>query len=285
MAIAPADENPTLPGANLSIKKMPGHWLLARFGKRVLRPGGREMTEDLLKRLSIHTADDVVELAPGLGVTAKLILSHSPHSYTGVEHDEDAAAFTRDQISDSGTIVVGKAQATGLADACASVVIGEAMLSMQSQSHKEDILREALRILRPGGRYGVHELVVVPDDISEELEKEISTALSSSIHVGARPLSERAWKQMFESQGFVDIQTVQAPMHLLEPQRLIADEGFSRAIGIVTKIMLNPDARQRVLEMRQTFKRYEQQLKAIAIVAHKPHDDNDNQSRARGFSH
>lgn len=39
-----------LPGAELSVRKMPGHWLLARLGKRVLRPrpGGLELTRRLL---------------------------------------------------------------------------------------------------------------------------------------------------------------------------------------------------------------------------------------------
>ena len=32
--------------------KMPGHWLMARMGKRVLRPGGRELTEVMLRHLS-----------------------------------------------------------------------------------------------------------------------------------------------------------------------------------------------------------------------------------------
>ena len=31
----------SLPGAQLEAKRMPGHWLLARLGKRVLRPGGK----------------------------------------------------------------------------------------------------------------------------------------------------------------------------------------------------------------------------------------------------
>ena len=33
-----------LPGVELAAGKMPGHWLLARLGKRVLRPGGLELT-------------------------------------------------------------------------------------------------------------------------------------------------------------------------------------------------------------------------------------------------
>lgn len=268
MAATTTEKDPILPGANLSAKKMPGHWLLARFGKRVLRPGGREMTEHLLERLEVKAEDDVIEFAPGLGVTAKMILSRKPQSYTGVEHDENAARFTQSKIGEAGKIVVGNAENTGLSDLSASVVVGEAMLTMQSQSHKEGILREAFRMLRAGGRYGVHELVVIPDD--SELEKEISAALSGSIHVGARPLSERSWREMFEKAGFTDVQTELAPMHLLEPARLVADEGLGRAIGIATKIMLNSDARQRVLEMRRTFRKYDKQLKAIAIVAQKP---------------
>lgn len=53
-------------GAGLDIDKMPAHWLMARLGKRVLRPGGRQMTRWLLEHAAIGPADDVVEFAPGL---------------------------------------------------------------------------------------------------------------------------------------------------------------------------------------------------------------------------
>ena len=52
-------------------------------------------------------------------------------------------------------MLVGDAEATGLPAGSASVVIGEAMLTMQPQAHKEAIVTEAARLLRPGGRYGV----------------------------------------------------------------------------------------------------------------------------------
>ena len=51
-------------------EKMPGHWLLAKMGKRVLRPGGLELTRRLLSELAVTAVDDVVEFAPGLGITA-----------------------------------------------------------------------------------------------------------------------------------------------------------------------------------------------------------------------
>ncbi|MGE0769639.1 MAG: class I SAM-dependent methyltransferase [Hyphomicrobiaceae bacterium] len=266
----PSTGSGALPGADLSTEKMPGHWLLARLGKRVLRPGGLELTRRLLCRLSIGQSDDVVELAPGLGVTATLILENKPSSYRGVERDETAAAIARKAVGTGGDLSIGHAEATGLPDGSASVVIGEAMLTMQPQAHKEAIVAEAARLLRPGGRYGVHELAIVPDDVPAEVENEIARALSGAIHVGARPLTEAAWRSLFEAAGFTNIQVDYAPMHLLEPRRLIADEGLGPALLFAARVLTQADARKRVLTMRRMFRKHGRWLRAIAIVAAKP---------------
>lgn len=92
---------------------MPGHWLLARMGKRVLRPGGLELTRQMLDALDIRASDDVVELAPGLGVTARAALEREPRSYVGIERDEDAAEHVRRYLSgDSRQCLVGRAEET-----------------------------------------------------------------------------------------------------------------------------------------------------------------------------
>ena len=81
----------TLPYANRPVEKTPGHWVLARAGKTVLRPGGLALSMSALKRAVIPGAD-VVEFAPGMGVTARSIISVGPASYVGVERDPDACA-------------------------------------------------------------------------------------------------------------------------------------------------------------------------------------------------
>ena len=79
-----------LPLATRSADTVAGHWLLARLGKRVLQPGGAQLTTVMLAHS--HLADaDVVELAPGLGRTAAEIIAHRPRSYLGVERDREAA--------------------------------------------------------------------------------------------------------------------------------------------------------------------------------------------------
>lgn len=111
---------------------MPGHWLLARMGKRVLRPG-LELTQRMLDALDIRAGDDVVEFVPGLGVTARAALERGPRSYVGIEQDEGAADHVRRQLRGANRqCVVGSAEKSGLPAASASVVYGEAMLTMQT---------------------------------------------------------------------------------------------------------------------------------------------------------
>src|SRR5688500_20286677 len=79
------------PGEGLKTAKMPGRWVLARLGKRVLRPGGMELTRRMLSALRIERNDRVVEFAPGMGVTAQITLALAPESYTAVDRNAGAA--------------------------------------------------------------------------------------------------------------------------------------------------------------------------------------------------
>lgn len=261
-----------LPGSDLDVAKMPGHWLLARLGKRVLRPGGLALTRALLDGLAIGAEDDVVEFAPGLGVTARMILARHPRRYVGVERDLKAMQWTARQLPRAGnvTVVVGTADQTTLPVGSASVVIGEAMLSMNPQEHKRQIAAKAFRLLRSGGRYGIHELAVVPDDMPAAQKQEIDRALSGAIHVGARPLPEREWRALLEEAGFRIAAVGHAPMDLLRPRRLVQDEGLVGALRLAKNLMLDAPARRRVLAMRRVFERYRPHLGAIFLVAEKP---------------
>ncbi|MEO7166258.1 MAG: methyltransferase domain-containing protein [Chthoniobacterales bacterium] len=255
------------PGAKLAAAKMPGHWLLARLGKRVLRPGGLELTRSMLRALDIRPSDEVVEFAPGLGATMRLMLDFHPASYTGVEANEAAA----DRIASTLTSVrhkclVGSASHTGLPDESATVVYGEAMLTMQGAAQKRQIVQEAARILQAGGRYGIHELCLVPDDLDDSIKQEIQSTLSETIHVGARPLTAKEWRDLLRAEGFSVSTEIFRPMSLLRPTRLIQDEGFWGALRFSSNLCRDKDARRRVAEMRRIFKKYRPHLAAIMLV-------------------
>lgn len=254
-----------------STHKMPGHWLLAKMGKRVLRPGGLELTRVMLDRLSINSRDAVVEFAPGLGVTARMTLSREPVSYTAVERDDTAAAEVRSYLTGPNQrCQLGSAEQTGLPDQSATVVYGEAMLTMQGPEQKRRVISEAFRLLKSGGRYGIHELSLTPDDLPEAVQEDISREMSRNIHVGARPLTTREWRVLLTGAGFKIESDNTAAMHLLEPRRLIRDEGLYRALRFVFNVIRTPEARKRIFSMRRMFRKHRRHLAAIALVAIKP---------------
>jgi SAM-dependent methyltransferase len=256
------------PGEGLKTEKMPGHWVLARLGKRVLRPGGMELTRRLLERLAINTSDDVVEFAPGMGSTARFTLALKPSSYTAVERDEAAANTVGEYLAGpSQKCVVGSASETGLPAESATIVYGEAMLTMQTEDAKRSIVREAHRLLKHGGRYGIHEMCLLHDALNDEQRNEVERSLTGVVHHGVRPLTIAEWRGLLESEGF-EIEGVEtASMRLLEPGRIIKDEGIASAIHFFLNVLRDGAARQRILEMRKTFRRNRKHIGAVALVS------------------
>ena len=261
---------PVLPEQDRPVATMSGHWLLAKLGKRVLRPGGRELTARMLEAAQI-AGSDVVELAPGLGHTAAEIVAREPGSYRGVDTDPDAVAQVNRRLGLDGAVVHADAADTGFAADSADVVFGEAMLTMHSDRSKRAMMDEAFRVLRPGGCYVIHELGLTPDGLPDATKKEIQRALAQSIKVNARPLTNAEWRGLLEESGFeVREETRFAPMRLLQPTRIIADEGVRGALRFARNLIRMPDERGRVLNMRKTFGAHRDALIAVGIVAVKP---------------
>lgn len=81
------------------------------------------------------------------------------------------------------------------------------------------------------------------------------------IHVGVRPVTLAEWRQLLADAGFqLEWQTL-APVHVLEPRRMLQ---------IACHLLRKPAARQRVLAMRRMFRQYAGNLSAVAIVCFRP---------------
>lgn len=272
-----------MPGQNQTAGKMQGHWVLARVGKRVLRPGGIELTRKMLDALAIGPGDDVVEFAPGLGATAGMVLRRHPDSYCAVERDPAAAELMRHKFA-ATNVVQGSAEDSGLPAKCATAVYSEALLSMQTQQQKSRIFAEAHRLLRNGGRYGIQELCLMPDDISTELRQEIQAAMSKEIHVGVQPLRRDEWIRLYQQNGFNVTWIGTAPMRLLEPGRLLRDEGITGVLRMLFRIVTEPALGKRVFAMRRLFKKYGRHLAAISLVGERiPHQQTTLEEAERAF--
>ena len=252
------------------VSQLQSHQLLAKVGKRVLRPGGKEMTKMLVENLNITPQDKIVEFAPGLGFTASLALKKHPKSYIGVEMDEKHIENLRNKINGKNIkFILGDAEKTGLETESQDKIFGEAMLSMHANQRKTRIIKEASRILKKGGLYAIHELELNLNGMEEEMGEGIQKDLAIVSRVNARPLTISEWTRLLEEEGFKVIKVERNPLRVLEPSRIIGDEGFFRALKIGMNVMTHSGARKRILEMRRTFKTHDKCLNAVAILAEK----------------
>ncbi|MCB1031449.1 MAG: class I SAM-dependent methyltransferase [Acidimicrobiales bacterium] len=259
-----------LPGATLDASRMPGHWLLARLGKRVLRPGGVELTHKLLDAVNLTGTDNLIEIAPGLGATTRLLLDKQPASYTGVDRDPAATSLVEAMLDGPNRqILQASASETGLEDNSADVVFGEAYLTMHPDSLKQRTIAELSRVLRPGGRFALHEVAFAPDDIDNPSAVKAAEALKSSIKVNVTPMTVQGWSTLLSDHGLRVEHTFTLPLHLLEPQRIISDEGYLGAAKFVANVARDSQARSRVMAMRQAMRANEAHLQAIGLVATK----------------
>jgi SAM-dependent methyltransferase len=249
---------------------MPAHWLLARLGKKVMRPGGLPVTQAMLAGLGIGPADDVVDLAPGLGVTVQLVNEAGPASFRGLERSEVEAERAR-RLSGGVpyTCVVAAPEDTGLAGESATVVYGEAVLSLETDDTKREIIAEAARLLRSGGRLGLHELLLLPDDLPDPKKREIEKELTRTLRVRARPLTLPEWKELLDKGGF-DVEFAStAPLLLLSPPTFVKDEGLGGTVRFLTRIIRQPVVLKRISVIWKVFRRYRHHLGAVALVARK----------------
>jgi hypothetical protein len=247
---------------------MPAHWMLARLGKKVMRPGGLKPSLHMLDALKITADDDVVDMWPGLGVTTQRTLDALPRSYTAIERGRAEDARVRRILNgQSQRSIIAPPYKTGLQDDAASVVYGEALLTLEPAKRKAATVAEAVRLLRPGGRYGIHELLLTPNSLPEAAKDEIENVLTKVLHVLARPLTADEWRRLLEEHGFEVEFEETGRLLLLDIPTFISDEGVLGSTVFLGRCLAHPSVIPRITQLWTTFGRYRDSLGAIVMTA------------------
>jgi hypothetical protein len=102
----------------------------------------------------------------------------------------------------------------------------------------------------------------------DEIEEiRIRSELTAHFKVAFNALELGEWQALLDDHGF-DVGTVrEAPLRLLEPDRLLADEGLLGSARFAANLMRDKAARRRVEDMRIAMQRNAHHLVAIALVA------------------
>jgi ubiquinone/menaquinone biosynthesis C-methylase UbiE len=253
---------------NVNFETAAGYEILAAAGKTILRPGGKSATERLLNWADFQPGERVLELASGLGTSAIALAKRYGVNVIGIEKDFDRVTVAQNRVKTQGLthqvqILQGNVFELENLSQQFDAIMAEAILTMQSQSGKVKILQGVQSCLKPGGRFLAHELLAV------HYEAEVHQVLSAANRVNAAPLSVEHWIETLENIG-LHIQQIQTgEMRLLHPRSLVADEGITNTLNILWNIATQPPLRSRILDMRQVFQKYQQDLGYIILTTTK----------------
>ncbi|HWH13693.1 MAG TPA: hypothetical protein VNT51_03040 [Miltoncostaeaceae bacterium] len=247
-------------------------WPVARrLGLGAVRPGGAAMTERLFEGVGLGEGDRVVDLAPGHGITGAEAGRRNLRAWTGVCADAAQAGAVRRRVRGfDRTCVVAGPDRTGLEPARATVVMAEGLLTGVSDPRKRAIVEEALRITRPGGRIGFHELCVLPGGWDQPGWAEIRAAIGPAVAGGVRVLDETGWRALMEANGLRVTGTSLGPLALPDLMSLVRTEGAKDAGRVLQRFMQPGRAAGRARAALYGLQTHADRLASIVIVAERP---------------
>lgn len=224
-------------------------------------------TQQLLRLANLKPGETVLEVAASFGETAIALSKQFGVRVIGIEKSPDSVVRARANIEAAGVtslvkVIEGDIFQLDRISEQFDYVLAEAILTMQSPIGKAKALRNIHDRLKPNGRFLSHELMVRSDR-----EAEIHQALAQTLRVNSAPLTEARWIEAFETAGLNVLQYQIGEMGLLDPTRLIKDEGWLDAARFFWNLLTQTQLRQRILAMRKIFQQYKQDLGYITLIA------------------
>jgi predicted O-methyltransferase YrrM len=259
-------EGKAMSQSTIDFETAPGHQVMAAAGKKILRPGGKAATEQLFQWADFQPGETVLELAASFGYSAIALAKRYGVRVVGVEKNPASVARARANIQAAGLedrvqVIEGDIFHLERIPGQFDYVLAEAILTMQSMPAKIKVLQGVHDRLKPGGTFLSHELLVA------DREEEIHRALAAAIRVNSMPLSETNWITICETSGLRVLKHQTGAMGLLNPTRIVQDEGWVDAIKFYWNVFTQPKVRNRLLTMRRVFKQYQRELGYIVLCA------------------
>jgi arsenite methyltransferase len=171
----------------------------------------------------LHPGEVVLDLGSGGGID--VILSARRVGPTGraygLDMTDDMLALARKNATEAGITNVeflkGQIEAIPLPDASVDVIISNCVINLSGD--KRRVLAEAFRVLKPGGRFAVSDVVVrgeVPSAVRRSMELWIGCV--------AGALEEKEFHRLLSEVGFTAVEIEPTRMYRSEDARLFLSE-------------------------------------------------------------
>jgi SAM-dependent methyltransferase len=177
----------------------------------------------------LMAGETVLDLGSGGGIDVLLSarrVGPTGKAY-GLDMTDDMLALARENQRRSGLANVeflkGEIEHIPLPDSSVDVIISNCVINLSAD--KDAVLREAFRVLRPGGRFAVSDVVVRGGDVPADVRK------SMELWIGcvAGALEEAEYRAKLTAAGFGDIDLEPTRIYRAEDARaFLASAGLDR---------------------------------------------------------
>jgi SAM-dependent methyltransferase len=168
------------------------------FKAEILHPGGLEITSELAALCRLGPGDTLLDVASGSGEAACFLARRFQCHVVGIDASEFMVGRARQKAQNGGLDVEfrqGDAHALPFGANTFDTVISECTTCILD---KQRAIREMVRVVKPGGHVGIHDLCW-KHDASDILKQQLAEL------EGERPETLEGWKKLFEEAGLIDI--------------------------------------------------------------------------------
>lgn len=227
----------TLARPDIDIRSLDPYAFLAVLGKRVIHPGGRRSTEELLSLADIQPGQHALDVGCGVGTTAIEMARRFGADVTAVDISPIMLERARSNVRRAqldARVRVDRADILGLPflDGSFDRVIAEAVTMFVDRPRAA---AELVRVCRPGGMVLATEFLwrQPPTDEAREL-------FLGQLCPGMQLDNLDGWLQIYARAGLADIQVRTGPFELMTARGFIKDEGLVNAVSCMVRGLSRP---------------------------------------------
>ncbi len=217
------------------VRELDPYAFLAVLGKRVIHPGGRESTEQLLEWAALRPGERVLDIGCGVGTTAIRIARQAGADVVAADISPLMRQRALRNVAHAGVDRVQVEAADILAlpydDNSFDCVVAEAVTMFVD---RDRAAKELARVCRSGGRVLATEFCWrrPPTDEAREI-------FLGQVCPGLQFDTVEEWVRIYSGAGLTDVRTVGGPFAMMTARGFLTDEGL-HAVTVMARVTTRP---------------------------------------------
>jgi len=227
-----------------SVAEADPYLLFGLLGKKVIHPGGRNATEQLLAAAELRPEHDVLDIGCGVATTAVEIARRFGSRVVAADISIDMRERATANVRRAGQAARVSVQA---ADICAlpfpdssfDRVIAEAVTMFVD---RDQAITELVRVCRPGG------LVLATEfQWRRPPTPEARHAFLGEVCPGMLFDTVEDWLERYGRAGLTELSSTTGPFEMMTPGGFLSDEGLANSVRVMARALGDPVARRRMM--------------------------------------